>query len=145
MILSGGTYSKDSDSLNYVLYCGTLGSLNPSEEPYDSKERDQALGVPSANTLLLLTSMKKQTPIRLLRSHKGKSQYAPSVGIRYDGLYKVTEHEILDVAYAMYRFTLVREDGQPAVRWEGLGVRPNEVEVGEKGWGGLKNIMKGER
>lgn len=89
--------------------------------------------------------MKKQTPIRLLRSHKGKSRYAPSVGIRYDGLYQVTEHEILDVAYAMYRFTLVRMDEQPDVRWEGPGVRPNEVEIGEKGWGGLKNIMKGER
>lgn len=145
VILSGGTYSKDQDLLDHVLYCGTLGTLSPSEGPYNADERKQPPGIPSANTLLLLTSMKKQTPIRLLRAHKGKSRYAPTVGIRYDGLYKVTDHEVLDAAYAMYRFTLIREEGQPDVRWEGPGARPNEVEVGERGWGGLKNIMKGER
>lgn len=144
VIVSNG-YSQDRDEGDRVFYCGTLGTLTPSDEPFNPEERVTSPGVASANTNLLLTSMEKETPIRLLRSHKGRSEYAPSDGIRYDGLYKVKAYEILDVAYAMHRFTLEREPGQPEIRYRGPGARPNDVELGERGWGGVKNTMKGER
>ena len=67
--------------------------------------------------------------VRVLRSENKNSKYAPVMGIRYDGLYKVVSHTILDVKTAMYRFKLVREPGQDPIRYTGEGVRPTRYEI----------------
>jgi hypothetical protein len=46
-----------------------------------------------AGTGLLQRSLATRNPVRVLRAAKNGSAYAPSVGIRYDGLYVVTRQE----------------------------------------------------
>ena len=59
---------------------------------------------------------------------KGKSRYRPEVGIRYDGLYNITEYEILDESTSMHLFHMKRIDGQDPLRCEGEEVRPTAME-----------------
>lgn len=134
VVMSHG-YSKDEDYGDRVLYCGTVGV----------PVKGTGTSVPSGGTKLLQTSLANGTPVRLLRSTKSKkhSAYAPSAGIRYDGLYVVTAYEILDEATQMYRFTMDRQPNQPAMRYEGPGVKPNVYDLRE--WNKLKDMMKGER
>lgn len=128
-------YSKDEDHGNRVLYCGTVGV----------PVKGTGTCVPSGGTKLLQMSLNNGNPVRLLRSTKSKkhSAYAPSAGIRYDGLYVVTAYEILDEATQMYRFTMDRQPNQPAIRYEGPGVKPNVYDLKE--WNKIKDMMKGER
>jgi hypothetical protein len=134
VVMSHG-YSKDEDHGNRVLYCGTVGV----------PVKGTGTCVPSGGTKLLQMSLNNGNPVRLLRSTKSKkhSAYAPSAGIRYDGLYVVTAYEILDEATQMYRFTMDRQPNQPAIRYEGPGVKPNVYDLKE--WNKIKDMMKGER
>jgi hypothetical protein len=124
VIVSGGGY-KDVDKLNVIWYCGTLGD---------------GPGLPSANTQAMLNAMKIRRHIRVFRSSKAPSVYAPAEGIRYDGLYSVSASEIIDNKHAMMRFKLVRCDDQPEVRWRGDGIRPTTVE--REKWRDLKEMWK---
>jgi hypothetical protein len=124
VIVSGGGYN-DEDMLQVIWYCGTMG-----EGP----------GMPSANTLAMLNAMTLKRPVRVLRSAKAKSVYAPAEGIRYDGLYSVTEKQVVDESYAMMRFKLVRCAGQQEVRWKGDGIRPTSME--REKWADMKDAWK---
>lgn len=93
-----GTYPNE-DYGNKVLYCGT----------------DNKAAQPSTITKSLLASVGKK-PVRLIRSHNLGSKYAPRVGFRYDGLYKITDWEVLDPALQRHRFTLIRVPGQDPIR-----------------------------
>ena len=55
-------------------------------------------------------------PIRVCRSAKLHSQYAPRVGLRYDGLYKLVDYwpEIGRSGFRVYRYLLRRDDPSPA-------------------------------
>lgn len=46
-----------------------------------------------AGTGYLQRSLTTRNPVRVLRAGKKESAYAPSVGIRYDGLYVVVRQE----------------------------------------------------
>lgn len=60
-----------------------------------------------------------RNPVRVLRSAKGarNRHYAPSCGIRYDGLYRVTEMRVLvnEKGSSYQRFRLERMAGQPSL------------------------------
>ncbi|RPA73935.1 hypothetical protein BJ508DRAFT_44235 [Ascobolus immersus RN42] len=123
VILSGGADNtgseyEDDDLGSSIFYCGTKNSKND--------------GVATRATQYLLDAEKKKGVVRVLRSAKCGSRYAPDVGIRYDGLYRVTgKIPMGEEREAHYRFTLVREEGQPPIRcakdWEGER-RPTKYE-----------------
>ena len=72
----------------------------------------------STATKRLRTTAHKRQPVRLLRSSKSLGRYAPSEGIRYDGLYDILNMHvhINDYGARHLRFTLVRRQGQESVR-----------------------------
>ena len=113
VIVSNSGYA-DIDNGAQIEYCGTSG------------HKDK----PTPGTKMLLESARRQSPVRVIRSSAIKSTtYLPRKGLRYDGLYDVTQHALLDVDTAMYRFTLVRQRGQGAIRYTGEGARPNVQEL----------------
>ena len=73
--------------------------------------------------------------VRLIRSHNAHSTYAPEYGFRYDGLYDVTEVEIMDPKSSIrqrHRFKLVRVAGQDPIRGgKGPEKRPTKQEIDE--------------
>ncbi|KAL9100123.1 MAG: hypothetical protein Q9163_004466 [Psora crenata] len=87
-------------------------------------------------TKALRLSYTECRPIRVLRSGKSNSQYAPTKGLRYDGLYSITREDIEEnnKGGAYLRFKLQRNGGQRDID----ASRPNarEKEVFEA----LKNI-----
>ena len=113
--MSGGGDYPDEDHGDTVLYCGT----------------DSTTGRPSEYTSHMLESERNGTPVRLLRSHNLRSQYAPQYGFRYDGLYDVVSHEIMDSNKQRHRFRLVRQEGQDPFRGTEPAKRPTQREVDE--------------
>ena len=81
----------------------------------------------------MLKSYESQQPVRVLRSASlpANNTYRPARGIRYDGLYGITSHEILDEGTAMYRFSLVRLGGQDPIRYGGEGMIPSNAQIVE--------------
>lgn len=69
-------------------------------------------------------------PIRVLRG-ASKFSCAPSIGIRYDGLYHIVGHELVNKNTAMYRFHMKRLRGQDPIRANGELARPNKYEIQE--------------
>lgn len=104
----------DIDEGNSIQYCGTRG-------------KD---GNTSQATQLLLESEKKDIPIRLLRGSKLATinPYRPESGLRYDGLYKITSHELLENKSQLHRFRLQRMEGQTPIRHKGKEARPTPEE-----------------
>ena len=118
-ILSGGHDYPDIDNGAEVYYCGT----------------DSTDGSATGYTQLMLESADNGNPVRLIRSHNLKSQYAPVIGFRYDGLYKAVETQRMDSATSLrqrHRFHLVRLPGQDPIRGgDGPERRPTAQEVEE--------------
>ncbi|KAL6706432.1 hypothetical protein ACN47E_005538 [Coniothyrium glycines] len=118
IVLSGGGGYHDQDNGEEIWYSGTEGKdFSPTE-----------------NTSHLLQSIELRYPVRVLRSHQlnKKNRYRPEVGLRYDGLYTVMMAQNVDEEKAMYRFRLVRCEGQEAIRCEDNAARrPTIFEVEE--------------
>ena len=110
----GGKAYEDHDTGEIIQYCGTAG-----------KE-----GKPTARTQYMLKSQKTGNPIRVLRTHKlaDSNPYRPAMGIRYDGVYKITGCKLLDQKTHMYQFVLRRIPGQHPIRSSGPGARPTVQE-----------------
>lgn len=102
----------DVDMGDRVLYCSTV----------------HGNGLMTKHTKLMLRAYHNSNPVRLFRGAKLRSKYAPSTGIRYDGLYKIQSFEELDKKTKLYRFTMQREPGQCPIRYKGLEVRPTKSE-----------------
>lgn len=115
VVLGSSRYANE-DHGERILYCGTSGKLEK----------------PTENTNLMMESRRLQRPVRVLRSGAGAphkhSVYQPIVGIRYDGLYIVTEQRLLDLGTAMYQFTLRRSPGQDPIRYKSVESRPTPEE-----------------
>ncbi|KDR85022.1 hypothetical protein GALMADRAFT_233591 [Galerina marginata CBS 339.88] len=66
---------------------------------------------------MLLRSCESKKPVRVIRGFKVKSQYAPSEGYRYDGLYRVEkawlEKGLNPKGYLVCKFIFKRLEGQP--------------------------------
>ncbi|KAH0606022.1 uncharacterized protein H6S33_004479 [Morchella sextelata] len=120
--IQGGAYSvvisgnidyedTDADQGDTVFYSGSRG--NRKDE--DMRGSDVPPVLTNA-TMSLIKSEQTGKPVRLFRSQKD-SRWAPSVGIRYDGLYRVISHVTLttDDGTGFYRFTLSRITGQPPI------------------------------
>ncbi len=116
MVVSGGGYAN-VDNGNSIEYCGTQGSQN----------------APSAGTNLMLKAYETQQSLRVLRSASlpAANAYRPARGIRYDGLYHIISHEIMDEDKAMYRFSLTRLGGQDPIRCNGDGSIPSDAQISE--------------
>lgn len=110
---SNHRYTDDVDNGDRIVYCGNIGKN----------------GVASAKTNLLLHSASKRSPIRVIRAAKLQSKYAPREGLRYDGLYEIYNHRLVDEQTARYLFSLKRCPGQTPIRFEGIGIRPTEMEI----------------
>ncbi|KAG0651624.1 RING-type E3 ubiquitin transferase [Hyphodiscus hymeniophilus] len=115
VVVSAAGYD-DKDNGEVIEYCGT--------KSHDS--------TPTKSTSLMLDSLAKDKPLRVLRAANKKSKYAPEEGIRYDGLYQIMAKEILDPSKAMYRFTLKRIEQQDPIRWSGVEKRPTRQELMER-------------
>jgi phenylalanyl-tRNA synthetase beta subunit len=71
-------------------------------------------------------------PVCVLRAVNRDSKYAPKEGLRYDGLYEITNKTLLDPATAMTRFSMRRVAGQTPIRYQGEEVRPTTQELEER-------------
>ena len=106
----------DKDNGDLLYYSGS--------KAHDNCDPNNPILTPS--TRALQTSKREDRSVRVLRAAGGDSRFAPSVGIRFDGLYKVVE-ELLPRNHnggRYVRFTLVRNPGQPAIDLS----RPNAEE-----------------
>lgn len=69
------------------------------------------------STKAMRRSHRLREPLRVLRSARLDSKWAPSAGLRYDGLYTITDietrHNILGEAY--YNFRLETQQGQQPI------------------------------
>ena len=114
IILAGGGYD-DIDRGEMIKYCGTSG-------------KD---GKPTPNTTRMLETKKLGQSVRVLRSAglKASNLYRPAKGLRYDGLYRIVDFEVLNEETAMHRFHLKRQEGQDPIRYQGVERRPNHEEL----------------
>ncbi|KAK5728717.1 hypothetical protein LTR15_001856 [Elasticomyces elasticus] len=115
-VMSGGNGYDDEDHGEWVLYCGT----------------DSTDGKITEATSRLLESRDNGKPVRFLRSHNLNSPFAPEIGFRYDGLYKVVSSKALDKSDSTRRrhqFRLERLDGQTPIRGQEPEKRPTVQEV----------------
>ncbi|XP_026193054.1 uncharacterized protein LOC34623111, partial [Cyclospora cayetanensis] len=66
---------------------------NPDPQDTSVYPGDQliALGGSSQKNTALWTAWKHEYPVRVIRGYQARSEYAPEVGFRYDGLYRVVE------------------------------------------------------
>jgi len=120
IVVSGKYDDLDKDEGEVLRY-----SADGSHKNTDPKE----IARTSNKTVALQRSLETQKPVRVLRSHSGKSRYYPSVGIRYDGLYRVVKVQYPFNQYGgkFEQFVLEREDGQGNIRV--LRFRPNAQEI----------------
>ena len=118
VVISGGIYDdNDQDNGDRVLYSGSKG---------DQEDAAEVPPLTNATKTLILSTKHKQ-PVRVLRSSKSNTRWAPSHGIRYDGLYDVDSYAIKtgpDNKW-FYQFVLTRRLGQPPIDRS----RPTRVEI----------------
>ena len=109
IVVSGMYDELDKDYGEYLYYSGSgsHGNKDPNRPP-PSK----------SGTMALHTSIRTQKPVRVLRSSTGKSQYAPSEGMRYDGLYRVVSVSQPKNGHGgrFEQFKLVRLNDQPNIK-----------------------------
>ncbi|RMY13287.1 hypothetical protein D0868_02089 [Hortaea werneckii] len=121
--------------------CVIAGGLAPDNQPYPNIDEGDTVyycgtdsndGSVTEGTSRLIESKESGKPIRLIRSHNLKNEYAPEKGFRYDGLYTIVDFEMLDPPNSKrqrHRFKMVRVPGQPPMRGTGDGKRPTKEEL----------------
>ncbi|XP_001944935.5 LOW QUALITY PROTEIN: E3 ubiquitin-protein ligase UHRF1 [Acyrthosiphon pisum] len=129
IVLSGG-YEDDIDNGEEFMYTGSGGrdlsgnkrtALQSCDQELTRNNRALALNCNAdINDKEGATAVdwKKGKPVRVVRNYKLRkhSEYAPEVGNRYDGLYKVTKYypETGISGFVVWRFVLKRDDPIPA-------------------------------
>lgn len=107
IVISGKYADLDIDRGDVILY-----SDSKAKENTNAKRPNV-----SGSTEAMRRSHRLGKPLRVLRSAGLDSKWAPAVGLRYDGLYMITDvetkHNTLGGAY--YRFRLEREQGQQPI------------------------------
>lgn len=128
IVLSGG-YEDDVDNGDEFLYTGSGGRDLSGNKRTADQSSDQTLT--RLNKALALNcnaklnnkgakakNWKDGKPVRVVRNYKLKkySKYAPDVGNRYDGIYKVVEYypEKGKSGFIVWRYRLRRDDDSPA-------------------------------
>ena len=122
IVVSGAYDGMDIDDGDTIHYSGS-----DSHENIDPKTPRI-----SASTEAMQRANKLRKVIRVIRSSRGKWSGVPTVGFRYDGLYKITRECIEKNAKggAYIRFTLMREPDQPPIDFG----RPTRRERLEFNW-----------
>ncbi|KAL7298508.1 hypothetical protein TKK_0008288 [Trichogramma kaykai] len=128
IVFSGG-YEGDEDNGDTFLYTGSGGRDLSGNKRTAKQSRDQVLTLMNKALALncnakldakngaVATNWKKGIPIRVVRSWKAKhSKYAPELGYRYDGIYKVVKYwpEKGKSGFIVWRYYLKRDDESPA-------------------------------
>ncbi len=100
IVISGG-YEDDEDLGDIIIYTGHGGRSNGSK----LQVADQTL---TRGNKALAISCENQLPVRVIRGSNRYSDFAPTIGYRYDGLYLITEywHEIGKSGFIIWRFRL---------------------------------------
>jgi len=113
-VLLNGGYVDDEDNYDQIIYTGSGG-----QDDRKIQISDQVIeGRQGRNNLGLINAYNLETPLRLIRGYKHKSEYAPSRGYRYDGLFyikKVWWDQSIH-GPVIIRFELIHED-----RFQGKG------------------------
>lgn len=123
VLSSGGPCYKDRDEGDTIWYSGT--------DKKDPNSHD-----PTENTQRLIESCDEfpDLPVRVLRSSQlpASNHYRPKYGLRYDGLYRVVEYELMDKSKQEHLFKLVRCGNQNPIRCENNAARrPTKFEEEE--------------
>lgn len=107
IVISGKYADLDIDQGDVILYSDSKARENTNPKRPNV----------SGSTGAMQRSHRLREPLRVLRSAGLDSEWAPSVGLRYDGLYLITDvetrHNALGGAY--YRFRLERKQGQQPI------------------------------
>jgi putative restriction endonuclease len=111
IVLSGG-YEDDEDYGDVIIYTGHGGK----DQATGRQVADQEL---TRGNLALAVSCRDGLPVRVTRGEGLDSDFAPTAGYRYDGLYSVESywHEPGRSGFRVCRYRLVREGGQ-VTPWE---------------------------
>ncbi|MFF2189151.1 YDG/SRA domain-containing protein [Streptomyces sp. NPDC058155] len=107
IVVSGG-YKDDEDYGDVVVYTGHGG-----QDSSGNQVSDQSLD--DAGNAALVTSHLEGLPVRVLRgAHRG-SQYAPTEGYRYDGLFRVASYgSTLGIdGFLIWQFRMELYEGTP--------------------------------
>lgn len=107
VVISGG-YEDDQDWGDVILYTGMGGSNSGTQV------KDQTL---TAGNMALMKSLELRTPVRVVRGAKAAGPFAPDRGLRYEGLFRVTDafFERGRSGCRVWRFVLTKLEVVPLV------------------------------
>jgi len=143
LVLAGG-YEDDEDNGDEFTYTGAggrdlSGNKRTAAQSFDQK-LDRSNAAIAVNCKARFNNKeggdagekwREGKPIRVCRSFKGKkhSKYAPDVGIRYDGIYKVVKYwpQKGDSGFIVWRY-LMRRDDPVSSPWSKEGKKRIEEE-----------------
>ena len=108
IVLSGG-FSDDRDEIDQILYTGDSGGRDQK----GNLTKNQELSPGNSG---LIESYINQLPIRVIRGFQ--TEYGPTAGYRYDGLYFVNDYEYLTGkdGYLIYQFNLISENSYETLK-----------------------------
>ena len=120
-IVASGGYEDDEDHGDYLIYTG-MGGRDPATGRQVADQRIDHY----ANAALIRSEI-TGVPVRVVRGASGDNKYAPSTGLRYDGLFQVTSHwmAIGVHGFRVVRFRIDRLPGQS----EPAGLPPVESDA----------------
>ena len=121
IVVSGG-YEDDKDFGDEIIYTGHGGRDGSGKQI-----ADQTL---TRGNLALAKNEIDNLPVRVIRgAHKG-NLFAPEVGYRYDGLYRVESHwiELGKSGFNVYRFKLVKQNNSLPP----ISVKATQIDIEQK-------------
>ena len=121
IVVSGG-YEDDQDFGDEIIYTGHGGRDGSGKQI-----ADQTL---TRGNLALAKNEIDNLPVRVIRgAHKG-NLFAPEVGYRYDGLYRVESHwiELGKSGFNVYRFKLVKQNNSLPP----ISVKATQIDIEQK-------------
>lgn len=107
IVISGG-YKDDEDYGDVIIYTGHGGQDHAGNQVGDQSLDD-------SGNAALVTSYLEGLPVRVIRGWQSASEFAPRIGYRYDGLYRVSSYESkpsLD-GFLIWQFRLEACEGTP--------------------------------
>lgn len=118
-IVVNGGYEDDQDFGDEIIYTGAGGNNPGSNKQVDDQKINQS------GNAGLITSELEGFPVRVVRGFNGDPDHSPTVGYRYDGLYRVADHwsETGLSGFHIWRFRLLRlstEEAAPYTPVENL-------------------------
>jgi hypothetical protein len=106
IILSGGGSDYHDRDLGDVIWYTGSGETRGADQPLTNANKS------------LVVSRSRQNAVRVIRTSRAGSQFAPSQGLRYDGLYQVRSYGLEDGAegFKVWKFQMVRMENQDPIR-----------------------------